>query len=426
MRRVQPAVSLIVAAAIVVAAPAAQAAQSATPATTPATPATTRPAKAAKPATARTATPATPTTPVDPTLGVTPVGWSETFTPEAMGSYVGDKKPNVMVVGASATSEEAAAALRGALRTSKMAGLVIDAQAIGSTEGLDDRTIVERAKVQPVGLIVIVRVFEGGPGEPPSAIVTFYRPDGTVSTAITGTAGTAIAGSGGALASVGVTDEAATAVSDVGDEAEKEAKEDKAKLARAQARYDEEYLYFQNYLGVSAQTGAVVASWSTIKQGKYGVDVRGSELYRIVGRDDLVQAYKRRQGVRFGVGLPATLGGLALLGVGTGVLLSNVLADPPYFGDDDPLKMGRDTGVERVSNVGAGVMMGAGTLLFIGGLIFIGAYKPHPASKAEAAKMIEEYNKGLRKTLGLGDETARVNLSPMLGRSNGLAISGRF
>lgn len=414
-------VSCTVAAAIVAAAPAAQAAQAAT--TTP---------NAQKPGAVKTGAAKSTTksgAAAEPAVVEAPVvtpPWADTFVPDAVGSFVGDKKPNVMVVGASAASEAAAASLRDAMRTSKKAGLVIDAQAIGSTEGLDDKTIVDRAKIQPVGLIVIVRVFDGGPGEQPSAIVTFYRPDGTVATAITGTAGTAIAGSGGELASIGVSSEAATAVSDVGDEAEKEAKAEKAKDAKAQLRYDEEYLYFQNYLGVSAQTGAVVASWSTIKQGKYGVDVRGSELYRIVGRDDLVRKYKQRQGIRFGVGLPATFGGAALMSVGAAVLVSNVVADPPNFGDDDPIQMGRTTGVARISNVGAGVMMGVGFVVMMGGIIFMGAFKPHPASKAEAAKMIEEYNKNLRKTLGLGDLAARINLAPMLGRSNGLAISGRF
>ncbi len=215
-----------------------------------------------------------------PAVAATPAaapasGWSETFVPAKVGTYLGDKKPNVRVVGANAVSEPAAEALRGARRASKSAGLVMDAQAIGATEGVDDRTIVERARSQPVSQIVIVRVFDGGPGEPQSAIVSFYRPDGTVATAITGTAGSPIAGNGGVAASAGVTTEAVAAVEQIGDESKAETTKEEKVNAEAQAKYDAEFLYFENWIGVSAQTGAVVATWSQITQGMSGADVRG-------------------------------------------------------------------------------------------------------------------------------------------------------
>ena len=277
--------------------------------------------------------------------------WGDSFTADAVGTYLGDKKANVLVVGATAVSEPAAEALRGAMRASKRAGLVMDAQAIGVTEGLDDRTIVDRAKTQPVGQIVIVRVFDGGPGEPPSAIVTFYKPDGAVATAITATAGTAIA-SNGVAASAGVSSETVDAVESVNDEVKTETKKQDKVDRAAQAKYDAEYLWFENWVGVN-QHGAVVARWSNIKQGKYGNDVRGSSLYKITGRDDLLKRYRTRLGIRLGVGIPVSVGGFAMMMVGLAALFRSVGPTGPDFGFDDPIGPREQLGqAQHVARVG--------------------------------------------------------------------------
>src|SRR5690606_34871815 len=134
-------------------------------------------------------------------------------------------------------------------------------------------------------------------------------------------------------------------------------------------------------IGVSVQTGAVVTSWSAIKQGKYGLDVRGADFYRILGRDDLVKKYRRRQAIRFGVGFGTSAAGLALASVGTAVLASNLFAAPPDFGYDDPLQMGPTSAPTRVSITGAAVMSSVGFALFIGGMIFVAAFRPHPTDK---------------------------------------------
>ena len=377
MSRPNPILSLLVTAAIVAAAPAVQAAA----------PATATPGAASQPAPA----------------------WSETFVPAAVGSYLGDKKPNVMVVSTNAISATAVEALRAAMRASKSAGLVMDAQAIGVTEGLDDRTIVERAKSQPVGQIVIVRVFDGGPDEPPSAIVTFYRPDGTVATAITSTAGQAIASNGGATASAGVSSEAVAAVEAVSDDSAKETKEVEKVNAEAQAKYDAKYLWFENWIGVSAQSGAVVATWSQLKQGKYGADVRGNRL-----------------GIRLGVGIGVSVGGIAMLTAGAFTLIRSADPATPSFGFDDPIGMGR-TIPGGLSLNGSLALMGAGTALYLGGMFFAIFFKSHPVSKSEAAELMDTYNKGLRKELGLPEKQARIRMAPSFGQHHaGMAISGRF
>jgi len=375
------------------------------------------------------AAPVAPTTTTTTTPTPTPAtpAWGDTFEPGAVGSYLGDQKVNVMVVGATSASAPAAEALRAAMRASKRGGLIMDAQAIGATDGLDDRTIVERAKTQPVAQIVIVRVFDGGPGEPPSTILTFYRPDGAVITAITGVAGTPIANNGAPVASAGASTQPVDAVPEVDAAARPEANKEGAVDREAQAKYDAECLWFQNWVGVSADTGAVVARWSNITRGKYGADVRGASLYKIVGRDDLLKRYRTRHAIRLGVGIPVALGGITMLSVGAAILFSNLSADGPTFGPDDPLGMGRERVPGPISNTGAAVLMGAGFGVYLGGMIFAIVFKSHPVDRAGAAELMDTYNKGLRKKYGLGEPQARLRLTPTVGPQHaGLALGGRF
>lgn len=353
--------------------------------------------------------------------------WGDTFTADAVGGYLGDKKPNVMVVGATAISEPAAEALRGAMRASKRAGLVMDAQAIGSTDGLDDRSIVDRAKTQPVGQVVIVRVFDGGPGEAPSAIVTFYKPDGGVVTAITATAGTAIASNGAVVASSGVSSEAVDAVESIGEETKKETRKQDKVDREAQAKYDAEYLWFENWVGVSAQSGAVVARWSNLKQGKYGADVRGSSLYKIVGRDDLLKRYRTRLGIRLGVGIPVSVGGFAMMTAGLISLFNSADLTGPDFGYDDPIGLGRKQLPGGLGTTGSLVLIGVGSGLYVGGMIFAIAFKSHPIKGPEAREIVDNYNKGLRKKYGLAEPQARLRIGPAIGAQHtGVTLSGRF
>lgn len=352
--------------------------------------------------------------------------WPATFPADVVGTHL-VAQSKLIVLAANAQSAAAAAALHRGLTASKQAALVMDGQAVGGLDGLDDRAIVERAKGQPVDQIVVVRVFEAGAGEAASVVVTFYRPDGGVATAITGSAGTPVAPGSGTNATTGVSSAAADAVAGIDAEVDKADKQRSTADAAAQRRYDAEHLWVQNWIGVSIQTGAVVATWSAIKQGDHGEDVRGSQLYKIIGRDDLLKKYRTRQAVRLGVGFPVMLGGIALTSVGMGVLLSNVTADGPDYGYDDPLMMGSTDPNTKVSNAGAYGMIGGGAALMLGGILVISLLKAHPVSRGEAGQLIRDYNEGLRKRLGLPDPEARVRVAPMVGvTTQGLAVSGRF
>lgn len=369
------------------------------------------------------AAPAAPTTPTQPASAP---AWGATFEPGAVGSYLGDQKVNVMVVGATSVAAPAAEALRAAMRASKRGGLIMDAQAIGVTENLDDKSIVERARTQPVGQIVIVRVFDSRPDDPPSTTLTFYRPDGTVVTAITGVAGTAIASNGAVAAAPEVSTKPVEPAPEVAAAPSPEAKPEVEVASEAQARYDAEYLWFHQW-GGSAKTSPVVPRWSALQQGSYGSGVRGVNLYRIIGRDDLLKRFKTRRAIRFGVGIPVALAGLALLTVGAVVLDHNLNAAGPSFGADDPLQMGRGRLPAPLSDVGAAALIGAGGGLFLGGVIFAIAFRSHPVDRAGAAELVDTYNQGLRKKYGLGEPQARLRLIPSVGpRHTGLALGGRF
>lgn len=355
-----------------------------------------------------------------------PVDWSTTFEPAAVGSYLGEGRPKVMVVGANAVSKDAASSLRSALKTSGRAALVIDDSAIGAVDGLDDAAIVERAKGQPVDRIAIVRVFEGGVDEAPDVVVTMYEPEGKVAAALTGTAGIPVAAREGGGASVGVNEQAAEAVSELAGEGEAELEKDEAALEQAEREYEAKYLWFEEWIGVSAQTGTVMARWSQMKQGKYGTDVKGAGLYKIVGRDDLVRKYRTRQGTRLGLGLTSIVGGVALMNVGLAFALLNATAEPPDFGWDDPLGQGTTEAPTRVSNAGAWAMAGVGVGLLTFGIVFISVFKAHPVSKAEAGALMDDYNRDLRKKLGLPKRRATLRLAPTVGVNNGAVVSGRF
>lgn len=350
--------------------------------------------------------------------------WASTFAPAAVGAHLGDKKPNLIVVGGNAASDPAAAALRAALSATKKTGVLIDGQGIGALDGLDDRAILDRAKVLPVQQIAVVRVFEAGPGEMPSYVVMFYNTDGSVAAALTGSAGTPLTRSAEPVASAGVTTEAADTIAKIEDESEKAGEVDET----AQAKFDAEYLWIYTIHGINMQTGAVVQSWTSIRQGEDGRFVRGKELYEILGRDDLVKKYKRRQAIRFGVGGGSAALGLGLLIGGLTAMVVSVGRETTIdFGYDDPIGMNTAKLDSGLGIVGASVMAGVGSVLMTGGFIFMGAFRPHPVSRDEASGLIRKYNADLRKKLGLpAERKTSLRLAPALGRSNGLMLTGQF
>ncbi|MDC0720592.1 hypothetical protein [Nannocystis bainbridge] len=344
-------------------------------------------------------------------VAAAPVDWSSTFTPAGASAHLGDKKPNVIVIAANPGSQAASAVFRSALTASRKAGVVIDGQALGAVESLDDRAIIDRAKVLPVQQIVIVRVFEGSPGDPPSFIAMGYGTDGTVSVALSGTAGVPLP-EPEMPTEVSVPD----AVPDTAEEGPKEPEEsDEAKRAREAA--EQEYA-----------AKRLDGTWGALRQGTPGTSITPMQFYAAIGRDDLARQVDRRKKTRLGVALGGGIAGGGLLAVGLTFLILNATAaqNGPDFGADDPLRGGTDRIRYPLSMPVSGTLLGVGAALLIGMGVFLGVYKAHPVGRREVPGLIDRHNRELRQKLGLAGETASVRLAPSLGASNGLVLIGRF
>lgn len=336
--------------------------------------------------------------------------WATTFTSEGVSAHLGDARPNVIVIAPNAPSQSAGAAFRAALTTSKRAGVVIDGQALGVLDGLDDRAIIERAKVLPVQQIVIVRVFEGPPGEPPSFIAMAYGTDGSVAAALSGKAGEPMP-EPELPADVGASD-SDPPDSEEAAEAEPEEPEE-VKQAREQA--EKEY---------AAQR--LSGTWGALRRGD--TPIGPDEFYAALGRDDLARKVEQRRRVRLGVGLGGGIAGGGLLAVGLTFVILNATAKKygPDFGLDDPLGRGADRVRYPLSMAASGALLGVGAALLLGTGVFLGVYKRHPIGRRETPGLIDGHNRELRQKLNLPPEQASVRLAPSLGASNGLVLIGCF
>lgn len=332
--------------------------------------------------------------------------WSGTFPADAVDSHLDGSDLKLVVVAGGDASEDLTAAtdaLAAALRNAGKVQVVMDATAIGDTAGLDDKTIVGKAENLPVDQVVIVRVFPGK-ADQFSAVVTAYAKDGSAKGGFSASSDKPLEGKAGGGSSVGAMDPGA-AVSAV----------TRGSNDELQAQFDE-YLerrvWFQGMAAVSAQTGAVMSTWSVPYKGKYKEPLPGAKFYDYVGEPDIAKTVRTRKWVRGGVGLAST--GL-LVGGMTGLLRAAVSEDG--FPDDDCWEIDNEAEQEeceddydddyadaeeeqkkKVRNMG--ILTGIG---------FVGIYVPlfikaDPTPVSERYRMADEYNKKLREELGLPDD----------------------
>src|SRR5690554_4983897 len=120
--------------------------------------------------------------------------WSETFQPEAVGSYQEQEGQQYIMIAAGdrAQSAPAAQSLTTALRAAK-AKMVMDDKSLGDVSELDDSAIVTKVTKLPIEQIVIVRIFETGADAPQMAVVTAYDKQANVLWALSATQGEALA-----------------------------------------------------------------------------------------------------------------------------------------------------------------------------------------------------------------------------------------
>ena len=239
-------------------------------------------------------------------------GWDKSFTPAAVATYLPKEPRAYLVAAANRDAREAATALAAALRQVATARLVMDDSAIGDATGLDDAAIAAKAHALPVNVVVVVRTFPGGAGEPARAVVTLYEnARGQALGALSAVAGAPLEPNGDAAAPTeGVSEATSGAVSKV-----LHAHEGENKTALGEE-------YERLYVGYGETMGEIVVTY----QGIHREPLEYVDLDRTLGREDFVKRHQSRQGGRVL---------LALLGIGTVVAGVAVIASGPCKGGMD-------------------------------------------------------------------------------------------
>lgn len=174
-------------------------------------------------------------------------------------------------------------------------------------------------------------------------------------------------------------------------------------------QYKERVVLFEDWVGISASTGAVVSTWTVPKKGVYGEPLNGGKFYDYIGHKDLGDVYRKRYAVSLGL----RAGGLALGVGGLALALANLSTDCEFVGtalypQADSAAEARDLcRAENASKAPAStagyVLAGVGTVA-----LGVGFYIPvHPVKDFERKKMAAEYNKQLAVELGLNPEVTQ-------------------
>jgi hypothetical protein len=162
-----------------------------------------------------------------------------------------------------------------------------------------------------------------------------------------------------------------------------------------------------------------------------GKPLDGADLYRALGRDDLVRAYESRVDAKVALAITA-LGALA-----TGAIVlkgatpeTQCETPPPRYAFQAPVAPVCQTDWKKGTvAAGIGIMLSGLTLFFVSGLGF-GA---DPVSPAERLRLIDSFNASLAHATADGaptrakSATTHFTASPTLsGSSAGLTVNARF
>jgi hypothetical protein len=354
------------------------------------------------------------------------------FSAAATGSYV-DGNPRVLIAGAGDSDELEAAseALGAALRASGKVRMVIDDSALGDLGRLKDAAVVKRAAGQPVDVVCVLRVF-GGDKE--TAVATFYDKKGNSLGALSVEKGAHLEPRGEEHGA-GVSSDTANAVSRVlhGDKDGKA--DDGTPKDPKEAEYDRRHIGFYTHVTVNVISGQAWGTWGGPYQGDGGNPLDVADYFRNVGRDDLSDYY--RSGTRRKIVFGATGGVLILGGVVAG--LSSIFATEAgrcqeQSVDGDCLKRDMST-FYAVLGTGIGA-----TALGVAALIVAGKTHRWKLNERETYKLAADYNRKLRRDLGLpprkdqdvpdevqGTSTASVAVTPTVGpQGGGLSLKLTF
>ncbi len=168
--------------------------------------------------------------------------------------------------------------------------------------------------------------------------------------------------------------------------------------AAADYQYRQEALSFGDQVTLITNGKTLFAMKTKVAyQGEHGRRLDGEELFDLLGRDDLVEAYARRRSYTY-AGL---LGGTAGLIVGMTLLRHGI---------------GSENGAVMF---GGGVVSAGGIAAFAIGAYY--AVNPNPVSDEELYDLVDGYNLDLRKQYGL------VRIAPYVDNTGGgMLASGRF
>lgn len=344
--------------------------------------------------------------------------WTVSFPPPAVTQRVAQAQAQVVVIPAGAASDDLKAATGALTQALERSDDVAGVRQIDRQAGDDDAALAKAAFDDKTDRALVVRVFEEG--DRLEAVVTVFDREGTVLDAFTATPGRPIAAAGAASGGVAVS--AAESAAEVSADAE-------LGSDAAQTEYDENFVSFEEtYSGtVSGNTVVVSKNLHPVK-GKYREPLPHASFYEHVGRDDLASKYKARRGARIGLYAGgATLAAIGTIG-GTILMVRGITgADcTNEIGNDAVYDMCNEQAEERTAQGlrQGGILLGVG---LGGGLVMMmtaAFIKPHPVDMAEARKLADQYNEGLRERLEL---PKNVTVSPTAGRQGaGLVLRGRF
>ncbi|AWV90671.1 hypothetical protein [Bradymonas sediminis] len=326
--------------------------------------------------------------------------WEDTFDADEVHTYMDKDGLKYLVVaagGAGESVQEAAASLEAALRSGP-ATLVMNDDALGAVEGLDDDAIAAKAAALPVDRVAIVRVFPGATEAQATVVVTVRDQDGENVWALSGTKGVAVDPQGGVVRGVvggiGVRSKAAESVNST-------VRASAAESDKAKQQFAEKFIWTQGLIGLN-QYGAMLMQSTMIYQGKYKRPLTPREFYLEIGRPDLAEELESNEAQQSLANITGLVGTLAFVG-GTTWLLMEFLTSS---GEDYNITTG-EWEQQEANYMAPGILTGASVGLLIAAYI-IAPDQVQPVTSSEAMKLADQYNQKLKSDLGLAEDYSVV------------------
>lgn len=314
--------------------------------------------------------------------------WGEAFTKPKLEALLGGRDFKVLVAGAGEPADEvarAAEALRTRLRESGLPSLVMDTAALGPLNADSDEVVRKKAATLPWDKLLIVRVFPGTKDASPTAVVTISEPGGTTQRSLVVTRDQPVAPPPPPVV-VPVEPPPPPPVS-TPPPPQRDPRE--LHFGQAIAKTREELVDKGVYLGTK--------------------EVRGLELYQLLGRPEFLERYEARVKLKRTLGI--TGGAVAAVSI-AGFIVSATTKCIRRQGSATGLCL--QTEIPSLV-IPSAIVGGIGLGLIVTALVL----SSEPISAAELLPAIDQYNAPFKKVT--------LRLEPTLTLDGaGLALSGSF